>query len=137
VPRAAGAVGPFTKDGAMRILFIKTHEDTARCLTRFLRGAGHDVTTADGIESAQRLLAIEPFALLLFGGMDPRDGSALDFMPRVKRDFGIPGIVLSGYGTHGEIEHSVACGFAAHLVKPVTKDQLLASVARVAGTAGA
>ncbi len=43
----------------------------------------------------------------------------------------LPAIAFSGYGATADVESTTAAGFAAHLVKPVDLDDLVATIRRV------
>ncbi len=79
-------------------------------------------TAADGVRQAA---ALSPHVVI----MDLRlpDGSGLDVMSKL-RDSGLRGIALTGYGSDKDIEASLAAGFDAHLVKPVSIDALEALI---------
>lgn len=47
--------------------------------------------------------------------------------------FGFPGIALSGYGMEDDIARSRACGFFAHLTKPVDIRALENAIAAAPG----
>ena len=108
----------------LRILLVEDHADTARLMRRLLAIDGHEVRWAADVAAALQLAATFDFDLLL-SDLGLPDGTGVDLM-RALREKGslLPGIVLSGYGQDRDIERSLEAGFAAHLVKPLSLQQL-------------
>lgn len=52
------------------------------------------------------------------------DGNGFDLMIKLKNDYGLRGIAVSGYGMEADFERTHAAGFGAHLVKPIDFGQL-------------
>ncbi|HEX8911822.1 MAG TPA: hypothetical protein VF796_05640 [Humisphaera sp.] len=121
---------------ALRILYVSTHDDTARGFDRLLSRFGHRLTIVGSGTEALRELSTWRHDLVLFGGSRLCDGDAHSFMPRVRREFELPGILLSAHGMTDDVLRSVAAGFAAHLIKPVEVNALLAVLADVAAERG-
>jgi len=115
----AAAPGALPPARALRILLVEDHGDTAKIMSRLLRGAGHTVEHAADVATALKVAGAQSFDLLL-SDMGLPDGSGLDIM-RTLRSRGVnwPGIALSGYGMEQDIARSHEAGFAAHLTKPV------------------
>ena len=113
----------------MRILYVEDHADTVDVLSRLLSREGHSVTGAASLTEARRLCAERTFDLLICDiGLPDGDGWELAaFAQRC----GARAIALSGYGQLADVAHSNMVGFVAHLVKPVTFEQLLAAIAAV------
>ncbi len=57
---------------------------TSRVKARLLRGAGHDVTTADSVTEALKVASAD--FVLVVSDIGLADGSGLDLMRRPKRD---------------------------------------------------
>jgi CheY-like chemotaxis protein len=109
----------------LRVLLVEDHVITARNLQKLMQSEGYEVQTAPDFASASALLHTEKFDILLTDlGLPDGDGSQL--MGQI-RAAGLPirGIVLSGYGMESDVRRTRAAGFDAHLVKPVTAEQLL------------
>ena len=51
----------------------------------------------------------------------------------MRRDFGLTGIALSGYGMEADIEQSKDAGFQKHLTKPVDVADLESAIQRIIG----
>ena len=116
----------------LRILLVEDHADTAKLMRRLIMAQGHEVTTAgsvaDGLAAVQKQ---KPDMLISDLGLP--DGSGLDLMRQIlAQGHRFPAIALSGYGTPADIEKSKAAGFAEHLVKPLSRLELLtAAIARL------
>src|SRR6202158_1906164 len=129
VPRPAG---PAAHSG-LRILVVEDHADTAETLTMLLQANGHRVTVAGTVAAA--LAAVEnSVPELLISDLGLPDGDGDDLMRTLaRRHPGLRGIALSGYGMEADVAKTRAAGFAIHLVKPVTFENLQAAVQRLAG----
>jgi two-component system CheB/CheR fusion protein len=60
------------------------------------------------------------------------DGSGLDLMRQLSREFGLPGVAISGYGMEDDVRHAREAGFFAHLTKPVNFQQVQAVIGQFA-----
>ena len=126
---------PADTDRPLKILFLEDHLATSRAIARLLRSHGHTVQVAAGLAAAERVVAAEPFDLLLCDLHLP-EGSGLDFLPRVRHHLQrwaaggpeAPAIVLSGFARESDVARALAAGYAAHLAKPVDQDHLLAAI---------
>jgi CheY-like chemotaxis protein len=105
-------------------------------LSRLLRSHGHNVLTATTVKDAALLACTHPFDLVI-SDLGLPDGSGIDLMEQLTRDYGLRGIALSGYGMATDRARTAEVGFLAHLVKPVDFDELHRVVERVAPLAGA
>jgi CheY-like chemotaxis protein len=77
------------------------------------------------------MLQSERFDVLL-ADLGLPDGDGTELMPFLKTiGSNIPGIVLSGFGMEADIQRTREAGFQAHLVKPVTAEQLMEVLSRV------
>jgi PAS domain S-box-containing protein len=106
-----------------RILLVEDHADTLRIMARLLRGLGYTVRTAGSVGEAIEAAEHETFDLLI-SDIGLPDGSGIDIMNRLRAQFGMVGIALSGYGHNEDLRNSLAAGFMAHLVKPVNMGKL-------------
>ncbi|MDM7917427.1 MAG: hybrid sensor histidine kinase/response regulator [Candidatus Eisenbacteria bacterium] len=123
----------------MTILLVEDHEDSAEMLSRLLEALGHRVTVAGTVqqafdEAAEAAAADAPFDLLI-SDLGLPDGSGIDLIEKVRQKCPIPAIVLSGYGMDADIERSRKAGFLAHLVKPVSIENLVAVMDDLSGLA--
>jgi PAS domain S-box-containing protein len=115
-----------------RVLFVEDHKPTCRALTHLLTRRQYDVVNASSISEARELAGRENFDILI-SDIGLPDGSGYELMNDLRRQSGLVGIALTGYGMDEDVNRSQAAGFAAHLTKPVSMqglDQALASAAR-------
>lgn len=113
---------------AMRLLLVEDHFVTARNLQRLLQSEGYEVTMASNLADAKQAIGSGTFEVLLTDlGLPDGDGSELMAMLR-ERDAFTRGIVLSGYGMETDLDRTRRAGFDAHLIKPITADELFAAI---------
>ena len=111
-----------------RILLVDDHVDTARPMQLFLQASGYQVTTAESVEAALQRAAQEEFDLLV-SDIGLPDGSGEDLLRQLREQGHNPAsIALSGWGMQEDIERSRAAGFQVHLIKPVSPQQLEATI---------
>jgi len=108
---------------SLRLLVIEDHEPTMEVLARLLRSHGHDVLTACTVNVALSLAAAHSFDLVI-SDLGLPDGSGLDLMQQLAKEYGLRGIALSGYGMPQDRLNTQQAGFLAHLVKPINFEQL-------------
>jgi CheY-like chemotaxis protein len=117
---------------ALRILLVEDHLDTARSMARLLEHQGHQVAVAHCAADGLALAAQSRFDLLLCDiGLPDRDGWQL--LEETRKLYPIAGIAISGYGMNDDIDRSRQCGFAAHVTKPSSLQQLLKTIDDVMG----
>jgi CheY-like chemotaxis protein len=109
-----------------RVLVVDDNEDAASLLAEVLESNGHHVGTAfDGPSALDAAVALNPEVAVLDIGLPVMDGYELAERLRARQ----PGlrqlIALSGYGQPSDRERSAAAGFAVHIAKPVSVDELL------------
>jgi PAS domain S-box-containing protein len=134
VSAAVPAAGPLARqrEMALRILLVEDHASTLQVISKLLRGAGHQVFTAQCLGEAVDIASKADIDLLI-SDIGLPDGSGLD-LPRMLGDRLPPyAIALSGYGMDTDLANSKAAGFSKHLVKPVPIQQLLAAIQEIAG----
>ena len=119
-PEVASRSGPAK---SYRLLVIEDHEPTLNVLTNLLRRHGHEVQTATTVETAVGLAADNRFDFVI-SDLGLPDGNGADLMLRLKNDYGLRGIALSGYGMAEDLARTERAGFLAHLVKPINFNQL-------------
>jgi PAS domain S-box-containing protein len=101
----------------LRILLVEDHEDTRMTMAELLKH-DHDVYDANSIDSALRVAAERKLDLVI-SDLGLPDGSGLDLMRKLRSQYGLTGICLSGYGMEQDLASSAAAGFCKHLTKPV------------------
>ncbi len=99
------------------ILLVEDHEMTRNAIARLLTRRGHAVTACGTIAEARKAADSSHDLLISDLGLPDGDGHAL--MAGLRREWGLPGIALSGYGMESDINQSMENGFFAHLTKPV------------------
>jgi signal transduction histidine kinase len=134
VPAPGGhppAPGGATRRGALRVLVVEDNPDLAASYRELLARRGDRVTVArtgaDGLAAARQ----RQFDLVLCDiGLPDMDGRQLARRLRhhPHRDR-MRLVAVSGFGQPADRQASRAAGFDAHLVKPVTLDDLDASLA--------
>src|SRR5215210_6677287 len=108
----------------LNILIVDDDRDTTTAFSRLLRTIGHEVASALTAAQAKEAVQSQHFDLMVCDiGLPECDGRQL--LRDLLRCKPIKAIALSGYGTEQEIEQSLAAGFIAHLVKPVSFDVLI------------
>ena len=122
----------------LRVLLVEDHADTAEQLSRLLKAAGHEVTTAGSVREAQDLIAAAEQQIprrsfhILISDLGLPDGSGHDLMRDLVRHHRIPGIALSGYGMNDDIRDSMDAGFSRHMTKPVDWQELKSAIQKIA-----
>jgi CheY-like chemotaxis protein len=113
---------------ARRILVVEDNTDAREMLHHLLRLAGHAVTEAiDGPGGLEAALRERPDIALVDVGLPGFDGYELARRLRAA-DTGIYLVALTGYGQPDDRRQAMESGFAAHLVKPVSPEALLAAI---------
>ena len=136
VPRDAAAAGSDRtastpqKLGPLRLLLVEDHPDTAKVLARLLKHAGHSVQTAHTGADALKLAGEAAFELMI-SDLGLPDMSGHELMQRIRKSHSLKGIAMSGYGMDEDIRKSHQAGFADHVTKPVTVEQLEQSIRRI------
>jgi two-component system CheB/CheR fusion protein len=126
------APGQASATAPLRIVVVDDNVDAADTLAMLLELAGHRVFTAhDGPSGLAAILARGPDLVLLDIGLPGMDGYAVARAVR-ERDRGLFIAALSGWGQQEDRQRSREAGFDAHLVKPVSPEDLTALLATVA-----
>lgn len=138
---AAGAGGPAGPARAERldgltVLLVDDEADVRAVTELMLRNAGADVVVAASAEQALRLLRERRPAVILSDiGMPQADGYEL--MRRVRElpaseGGATPAATFTAYARAEDRERALAAGFQMHLSKPVTPDELVSKLVRLA-----
>ena len=115
------------KKGGRKILIIEDNEDNRNTLRALLASLGHDVDVAqDGMLGIERARAFQPEVALIDIGLPGLNGyrvaETLRTEPWADR---MVLIALTGYGQSEDRRRAFEAGFDAHLVKPVSFENLL------------
>jgi signal transduction histidine kinase/CheY-like chemotaxis protein len=118
---------------AQRILLIEDNADARETLRMVLENVGHDLLeAADGESGVERAISLRPRLALVDIGLPGIDGC--EVAKRIRSvDPSIRLVALTGYGRDEDLAASRAAGFDAHLVKPVSVEQLGALIERLLG----
>lgn len=114
----------------LRLLIVEDHDSTRAMLARLLSHGGHQVRMAASVQEGLQAFGEEEYDVVI-SDLGLPDGSGLDLMREVRRQRPVPGIALSGYGMEDDVKDTQEAGFFAHLVKPVSIDQLRRLLARI------
>jgi two-component system CheB/CheR fusion protein len=109
-----------------RILVVDDHRTAADILAMLLRWAGHDVQVAyDGRSALETAAAFAPEVVVLDLGMPGMEGC--EVARRLRQMPGLHGVVLvaqTGWGQPKDRRRSAEAGFDAHLLKPLSLEEL-------------
>ena len=113
--------------GGRKILIIEDNEDNRNTLRALLACMGHEVDVAqDGMIGIERARAFQPEVALIDIGLPGLDGYRVAETLRTEPwAEGIVLIALTGYGQQEDRRRAFEAGFDAHLVKPVSFENLL------------
>jgi two-component system CheB/CheR fusion protein len=115
----------------LHILLVEDHGITAKIMQMMLAAEGHTVERAGDVATALKLVEQESFELLI-SDLGLPDASGHDLMRQLRqRGFCFPGIALSGYGQEEDVRRSRQAGFAAHLIKPASREAVVETIASV------
>ena len=110
------------------MLVVDDNVDAAEMLAELLRASGYTTSIAhDGPVALELARSFRPDIALVDIGLPVMDGYEV---ARRLRDMlnGARLIAVTGYGQQGDRDRSLAAGFDAHLVKPVSLDVLQAAL---------
>ena len=121
-----------------RIVVADDEADIRRLVVFTLRRRGYTILEASAGDSALELIRQEKPDLAVLDVMMP-GLSGLEVAQALKSDAAtasIPIIVLSAKGQAAEVEAGLASGASAYLVKPFSREELIARVAEALGQRG-
>ncbi|WP_332825456.1 response regulator [Ramlibacter sp.] len=121
--------------GATRLLVVDDNADAADTLADLLRVLGYDVRcAADGASAMASLDSFVPQLALLDIGLPGEDGYAVARRMRDDPRMAKAKLVaLSGYGADANRSKTLGAHFDAHLVKPVSVDELIGLLEKMLG----
>ncbi|MDY6948733.1 MAG: response regulator [Pseudomonadota bacterium] len=126
------STGPSANGKSARVLIVDDNRDAADSLALLLQLEEHATLTAySGADALARAATFEPQFVLLDIGLPEMDGYEVArrmkaILPRARL------IAITGYGLAGDRERSADSGFEAHLVKPVSLDDIQTAFAALA-----
>jgi len=127
-----GAVGQVSRAlGGRRVLLVDDDVRNVYALTALLDEAGAEVVAAkDGLEAIARYQHA-PFDLILMDiAMPNMDGYTATRLLKQTHGCSIPIIALTAHAMKGDREKCMAAGADDYLAKPVSRDELLSTLAR-------
>ena len=94
-----------------------------------LRQKGHEVIEAATAQDALKVATEQrPCVAFVDIGLPDHDGYAVAVALRASLGDGVPLVALTGYGQPADREKALGVGFDAHLVKPVTPEQIMGTL---------
>ena len=95
---------------SLRILVVEDHADTLRVLARLLDHFGHEISWADGAQSALEIVESKEFDVIL-SEIGLPDGSGYELIAQAKRRQPVKGVALTGFDKEEDIRRSKEAGF--------------------------
>ena len=111
-------------------MVVEDHGDTLRVLARLLDHFGHEISLADGLQSALEIVDAKEFDVVLSDIRLP-DGTGYEVIAQAKRKQPIKGVALTGFDKEEDIRRSKEAGFDFFLTKPVDFHELRTVLAQV------
>jgi signal transduction histidine kinase len=129
-PRETGEDAAAPAPSSRRILIVDDNRDAADSMALLVKTVGHNVRTAyDGPGALDVAFAFAPDVLLLDLGVPGLNG--FEIARRIRRQpWGktVALIALTGWGQEQDRRRTAEAGFDAHLIKPVSKAELLSAL---------
>jgi signal transduction histidine kinase len=119
----SGSQKGLEKKLGMRILLVEDHEPTRTALSHLLTRRDCKVTAANSLAEARTFASRGKFDLVV-SDIGLPDGNGYALMSELRKDFGLKGIALTGYGMEQDVLRGQDAGFVAHLTKPVRMESL-------------
>ncbi len=134
-PRETDGVAQTSLPSPMpKVLLLEDEEDLREMLCETLQIAGYEVTTAgDGEEGLAKLAELREISLIVTDLKMPKM-NGLQFMAAVKKlqmNREPPMVVMTAFSQQKVIDEGKKLGISAWIVKPVKRDMLLSTLARV------
>lgn len=116
-----------------RVFVVDDNVDACEMIGELVRMHGHDVRLAHDPNDALRLVTADPPDIVILDiGLPEMNGYELASAIRQSLGDRTPVLVaLTGYGAAKDHDESRKAGFAAHFVKPVDTEKLLATIAAI------
>lgn len=119
----SSVTGNGARPTSLRVLIVDDHAETLRVLSSLLRKRGHEVSAADSMKGAIRLLNGAAFDVLI-SDIGLPDGDGYELVRAAKKRHPLKGIALSGFGMEDDLRTSRESGFDYHLTKPIEFQRL-------------
>ena len=111
-------------------MVVEDHGDTLRVLARLLDHFGHEISMADGLQSALEIVESKELDVVLSDIRLP-DGSGYEVIAQAKRKQPVKGVALTRFDKEEDIRRSKEAGFDFYLTKPVDFHELRTVLAQV------
>ncbi|MDB6113866.1 MAG: hypothetical protein JWQ62_811, partial [Lacunisphaera sp.] len=131
VPGTGPAFPPLVSVPPLRLLLVEDHASTRHALKRLLERDGHTVVAAASVEEALQAASAHQAFDLVVSDLGLPDGSGLELMEKLRAQFGLRGVALTGYGSESDVGKSRQAGFISHLTKPVALADLRRALAAI------
>jgi two-component system, cell cycle response regulator DivK len=122
---------------AVRILYVEDNPQNMRLVRKFLAMAGYEMLEAiNGLSGLAVAAKEHPDLILMDVNLPDIDG--LEATSRLKADADlayIPVVALTANAMHGDKERCIAAGCDGYIPKPVTKSELLNTIAALLASA--
>jgi CheY-like chemotaxis protein len=116
---------------SLRILVVEDHGETLQALSRLLSHFGHEISLAEGAQSALEIIGSKEFDVVLSDIALP-DGTGYDVISEAKRKQPVKAVALTGFGATEDIQRGKEAGFDFHLTKPIDFHELRTVLAQIA-----
>lgn len=130
LPQSAPAAPAPAMPRGRTVLLVEDNVDTLRALARLLGRMGYTVVPARSAAEALQA-ANQNSVSLVISDIGLPDRSGWELMSQLHREKGLQGVAISGFNTEEDRQRSTDAGFIAHLVKPVTFQDLQDVMIRV------
>ena len=121
----------YNLDKSLRILVVEDHSETLEALSRLLSHFGHEISVADGAQTALNAIESKEFDVVLCDIALP-DGTGYDVIAEAKRKRPVKAVAISGFAATEDIERAREAGFDFHLAKPVDFHELRTVLGKIA-----
>jgi signal transduction histidine kinase len=122
-PSAKNGSQNSSKKLGIKILLVEDHEPTRTALSHLLTRRDCKVTIATSVAEARTCASLENFDVVI-SDIGLPDGNGYTLMSELRKNFGLKGIALTGYGMEQDVLRGQEAGFVAHLTKPVRMESL-------------
>ncbi|MBP1549063.1 MAG: response regulator transcription factor [Oscillospiraceae bacterium] len=110
-----------------KILIVEDDSTLSAGLSRALKNEETETTSAENIHTAREVLAKGGVSLVILDVNLP-DGSGFDFLPYIKKEYGIPVIMLTANDLETDIVAGLEAGADDYITKPFSLAVLRARV---------
>ena len=121
----------YSSSKSLRILVVEDHSETLQALSRLLSHFGHEISVADGAQSALNAIESKEFDVVLCDIALP-DGNGYDVIAEAKRKRSVKAVAISGFAATKDIERGRQAGFDFYLGKPVDFHELRSVLGQIA-----